>query len=240
MGFDGFKHGWGTPTVPFDGDRQVEVAIAEHARFRETLGPDVALMIDAAGMFDPQQAHRLIGGLRPLNMLFVEEPTNQDTVQPTRRLKRGFPDVKIALGERLMTRWDFRPWFEQQAIDICQADPSHCGGISELVKIAHFAEVYGIQMSPHNPYGPVALAACAHVAAAIQNFLILEHCPIQPWFDQVQSLRVPVVNGHIDLHELGRRPGLGVELDLELVKRRGHLALTARRYVQADGSTPLI
>ncbi len=240
LGFDAFKHGFGTPTDPYDGNLQVDVAIAEHARFRETLGPEAALMIDAAGMFDPQQAHRLIAGLRPLNMLFVEEPTNQDTIEPTLRLKRDFPDVKIALGERFITRWDFRPWFEQQAIDVCQADPSHCGGISELVKIAHFAEVYGIQVAPHNPYGPVALAACAHVAAAIQNFLILEHCPIQPWFDQIQTLRVPIVNGSVDVNELGRRPGLGIELDMELVKSRGHIALAGRRYSQADGATPLI
>jgi L-alanine-DL-glutamate epimerase-like enolase superfamily enzyme len=95
-------------------------------------------------------------------------------------------------------------------------------------------------MAPHNPYGPVALAACAHVAAAIQNFLILEHCPIQPWFEQVQTLRVPVVKGHVDMTELGRRPGLGVELNMELVKSRGHVALAARRYIQADGATPLI
>ncbi len=240
LGFDAFKHGWGSPTVPYDGDRQVDVAVAEHTRFRETLGPGTALMIDAGGMFDPQQAHRLIAGLEPLNMLFVEEPTNQDTMEPTLRLKRDFPGVKIAVGERLITRWDFRPWFEAQALDVCQADICHVGGISELMKIAHFAEVYGIQMAPHNPYGPVALAACAHAAAAMQNFLILEHCPIQPWFDQVQVDKVPIVAGHVDLAALGERPGLGVELDMDLVRSRGHVALTGRRYLQADGATPLL
>jgi galactonate dehydratase len=240
MGFDAFKHGWGTQTKPYDGDLQARVAVEEHARFRELLGPDVALMIDAAGMYTPQQAHRLIEGLRPLNMFFVEEPTNQDTVEPTLRLKRDFPDVRIAVGERMITRWDFRPWFEQQAIDVCQADTCHVGGISELMKIAHFAEVYGILMAPHNPYGPVALAACAHAAAAMQNFLILEHCPIQPWFDKVQAKKVPVVKGHIDINELAQRPGLGVELDWEIVKSRAwHIPFEGRRYVTKDGSTPL-
>ncbi|MBM3459849.1 MAG: mandelate racemase/muconate lactonizing enzyme family protein, partial [Armatimonadetes bacterium] len=240
LGFDAFKHGWGTPTTPFDGDRQVEVAIQEHTRFRELLGPDAALMIDAAGVFDPQQAHRLIQGLEPLGMLFVEEPTNQDTVEPTLRLKRDFPGVKIAVGERLLTRWDFRPWFETQAVDVCQADLCHAGGISELMRIAHYAEVYGIRMAPHNPYGPVALAACAHAAAAMQNFLILEHCPIQPWFDRVQVAPLPREGGYIDVAELGKRPGLGVELDLELVRSLPHAPLPARRQVQRDGSTPLL
>ena len=73
-------------------------------------------------MFSPAAAHRLLEGLRPLGMLFVEEPTNQDTLEPTLRLKHAFPDVRIAVGERLLTRWDFRPWFERQAIDVCQAE----------------------------------------------------------------------------------------------------------------------
>ena len=241
MGFGAFKSGWGPPTEPYDMARQAELAVAQHTELRQLLGPDTALMIDAAGMFDPQVAHRLIEGLRPLNMHFVEEPTNMDTVEPTLRLKRDFPDVPIAVGERLITRWDFRPWFEAQAIDVCQADISHAGGISELMKIAHFAEIYGITLAPHNPYGPVALAAAAHVSATIQNFNILEHCPLQPLFDQVQRLKVPVVQGHIDVDELGRRPGLGVELDMEVVAAHDqHRPLAACHYPRRDGSTPLL
>ena len=110
-----------------------------------------------------------------------------------------------------------------------------------MMKIAHYAEIYGITIAPHNPYGPVALAAGAHFGAAIQNFNILEHCPIQPWFDEVQTLKVPVVDGYIDENELARRPGLGVELDMDLVKSRSkHVALDGRRYLQSDGSTPTV
>ena len=95
-------------------------------------------------------------------------------------------------------------------------------------------------MAPHNPYGPVALAAAGHASAAMQNFLILEHCPIQPWFDKVQTLKVPVVAGHIDVSELEKRAGLGVELDMELVKSRQHIPLEVGRYETKDGSTPML
>jgi galactonate dehydratase len=100
-----------------------------------------------------------------------------------------------------------------------------------------FVEVYGITIAPHNPYGPVALAAAAHFSAAIQNFNILEHCPIQTWFDDVQTVKVPVVKGHVDLEELGSRPGLGVGLDMDLVKSRSHIAMQGIRYLNADGSS---
>jgi galactonate dehydratase len=241
LGFDAFKHGFGTVTRPFDALRQAEVAVAELRRLRAVLGDDTALMIDAAGMFDPAAAQRLVEGLEPLALLFVEEPTNQDTVAPTARLKRSFPGVRIAVGERMVSRWDFRPWFEQQAIDVCQADICHVGGISELMRIAHYAEVYGIVMAPHNPYGPVALAAAAQVAATIQNFLILEHCPLQPWFERVQRVPLPVTRGHIEVGELARRPGLGVELDDDaLAALSGHTPLDALHYETRDGGTPLI
>ena len=241
LGFDAFKHGFGSVSRPFDAQRQAEVAVADVRRLRQILGDDTALMVDAAGMFDPQAAHRLLQGLEPLAPLFVEEPTNQDTVAPTARLKHSFPGIRIALGERMVSRWDFRPWFEQQAIDVCQADICHAGGISELLRIAHYAEVYGILMAPHNPYGPVALAASAQVAAAIQNFLILEHCPLQPWFDRLQREPLPVTGGHIEVDELARRPGLGVELDeAALAAMTGHTPLDPRRYELRDGGTPLL
>ena len=240
MGFDAFKSGWGQPTEPYNEAGQVDIALQDFMKLREILGGGVALMIDAGGMFTPQAAHQLIAGLSPLNLLFIEEPTNQDTLEPTLRLKRDFPEVRIALGERAMTRWDLRPWFERQAIDICQADVSHVGGISELMRIAHFAEVYGISMAPHNPYGPVALAASTQVAAAMQNFLILEHCPLQPWFDRVQTLKVPIQKGYVDVNELAKRPGLGIDLDMDFVRANSHhIPLPPGRHLRSDGSTPL-
>ncbi len=238
-GFDAFKHGYGKPTSPFDLNRQVDVALEELTRLRRALGPEVALMIDCAGLFTPQTAHRLIEALVPLDMFFIEEPLEQSIIEPYLRLKRDFPNMCFAAGERWITRWDCREWFEQQAIDLCQVDISHTGGLSELMKIAHFAEVYGILIAPHNPYGPVALAASAHAAAAMQNFLILEHCRFRPYFDEVQKLRVPLVGGYIDVDELGRRPGLGVELDMELVQSRSFRALEDRRRENADGATNL-
>ncbi len=238
-GFDAFKVSYGAPVEPFDAEEQVDIAIAELARYRQALGPKTALMIDCAGVFTPQAAHRLVEGLESLGLFFVEEPLEQSLVEPYLRLKRDFPQVRFAAGERWTTRWDCREWFERQAIDVSQVDISHTGGLSELMKIAHFAEVYGISIAPHNPYGPVALAAAAHAGAAMQNFLILEHCRYADHFAAVQTLKVPIAGGCIDVDELGRRPGLGVELDWDLVDSRPYQTLATRRRIRADGSMDL-
>jgi galactonate dehydratase len=145
--------------------------------------------------------------------------------------------MRIASGERVCTRWGFREWLERGAVDVIQADVSHCGGISELLKIAHCAEVYNVRLAPHNPYGPVALAASAHACAAIANFLILEHCRLQPWFDQVQKFGPTIRQGCVELDD---RPGLGVELNLDVLERHPYQPMPLRTFQDRWGAIPLI
>jgi galactonate dehydratase len=80
----------------------------------------------------------------------------------------------IALGERLFSRWDFKPFFEAGAVDIIQPDLSHAGGILEVRKIAAMAETYDIALAPHCPLGPLALGACLQIAACTPNHAIQE------------------------------------------------------------------
>jgi galactonate dehydratase len=238
-GFDAFKAGQSEIPKPFDAQRLAANEVDTFVQTRQAVGPDVALMIDCGGLHTPQSAHRLMEGLEPLNMLFVEEPFEQSMVEPYLRLKRDFPQVPLAAGERWMTRWDCREWFERQAIDVCQVDISHTGGISELMRIASFAEIYGILVAPHNPYGPVALAAAAHASAAMPNFLLLEHCRLRPHFEQLQTLSVPLEGGYINMDRLGQRPGLGVDIDFSYLKDYPFKALDERRTYLPDGAMPL-
>jgi galactonate dehydratase len=237
-GFDAFKFGPGRYVEPYDDEKQVDVALAVAKEIREAGGPDVELMIDCGGIFSLQAAHRLTEGLRDeVGMLFVEEPVNMDTPDGLISLRQSFPDVRIAAGERNMTRWGFREWLEGGAVDVVQPDISHAGGISELMRIATYAEVYNVTVAPHNPYGPVALAAAAHAAAAMPNFLILEHCRHRPWLDEVQLQGPRVVDGAITLEDT---PGLGVELDWDYVNAHPYQALNLRTFHDRDNALPLI
>ena len=105
------------------------------------------------------------------------------------------------------------------------------------MRIATCAEAYNVQIAPHNPYGPVALAAAAHAALAMPNFLIPEHCRHRPWLDEVQIQGMPVAKGRIEVPD---RPGLGVELDWDYVKRHPYQRLDLRTFHDADGSLPLV
>jgi galactonate dehydratase len=148
-------------------------------------------------------------------------------------LRRAFPDVRIAAGERVMTRWGFREWLETETVDVIQADIAHCGGISELLRIAACAEVYNVKLAPHNPYGPVAMASNLHACAAMQNFLILEHCRLRPAFERVQVAGPRIVGGYVHLSDA---PGLGVELDWDFIKKNPFCSIPMRLQFDSDGA----
>jgi galactonate dehydratase len=234
-GFTAFKFGPGRYVQPFDEEKQVDCALALARELRHAGGADCDLMIDCQGVFSLQAAHRLIQGLDEVRTLFVEEPVNADTPRSLAALRRAFPRVRIAAGERQMTRWGFREWLEMDAVDVIQPDVSHCGGISELLRIAAGAEVYNLAVAPHNPYGPVALAASVHACAAMQNFLILEHCRHRPWFDEVQKFGPRVQAGCVLLPD---RPGLGVELDWDYVNGHPYQRLEQARLIDRDSGMP--
>ncbi|MBC8228169.1 galactonate dehydratase [bacterium] len=236
-GFTAFKWGYGPTGKPFDEEENIRAAHETAQAIVEATDDRLELMVDCAGLFSLNGAMRLIRGLQDYRMLFVEEPVCVDNINEMEQLHQAGLGVNLALGERFCTRWAFREFLERRAVDIVQPDICHAGGIGELRKIATMAEVYGVKVAPHNPYGPVALAAAVHFAAVTSNFLILEYCRRTPLFFQVQKHGITIVNGYA---ELPTEPGLGVELDEELIAQYPYQPLKIREYYGADGSVPLI
>ena len=122
---------------------------------------------------------------------------------------------------------------ENQLADIIQPDVSHCFGISELHRIAAAAETYYIRLAPHNPNGPISTAAAVQVCAAIPNFAILETIDSPPWHQKVQKEPLKFANGYI---ELPTAPGLGVDLDEEVIRARPYTPRQDISSSYADGS----
>lgn len=121
---------------------------------------------------------RVLKELEPYYPLFVEEPVLPENTEEMVRVARS-TSIPIAAGERLFGRFGFRRLIEQQAVSVVQPDLCHCGGIFEARKIAAMAETYYMQVAPHNPLGPISLAACLQLDACIPNLLAQEH-PAMP------------------------------------------------------------
>jgi len=146
-------------------------AVAE--RVAEVRATGIEVGIDFHGRVHKPMARGLLKAIEPYRPMFAEEVLLSEQVVEIAQLA-DFTTVPIAMGERLYSRWDFRPFLERGAIDIAQPDLSHAGGISECRRIAALAETYDVAFAPHCPIGPIALAACLQVAAATPNFVIQE------------------------------------------------------------------
>jgi galactonate dehydratase len=233
MGYSALKLG----THLVDGVMDERAAIAQTARVvervRQEVGPKVDLALDNHGRFAPVFAIELARALAPFNLLFFEEAVPPDNLAALEKVAEAKAGIPLATGERLFDKWDYRTLIEKQTVDIVQPDICHAGGISELKKIAAMAETYYIQVAPHNPNGPVATAASLHLAAAIPNFIILELAQSQPYRDQVQKVGWHVKDGWI---ELERRPGLGIELDHDVIAAHPYAVREYSPTYYADGS----
>ncbi|KAH8830100.1 enolase C-terminal domain-like protein [Flagelloscypha sp. PMI_526] len=191
----------------------------------KSLGLDAGL--DFHGRVHRPLAKQLARALEPHRPLFIEEPLLPAHPNELKALYAQ-TTIPIALGERLFTRQDVRPYFEAGCIDIIQPDISHAGGISETKKIATMAETYDIGVAPHCPLGPLAFAASLHIGFSTPNFVICEmswkmHYNAGP-FDLFTYMNNPdifqVKEGMISLLE---GAGLGVEINEPLVREQDKL-----------------
>ena len=146
-------------------------AVVERVQAAQAQGVDVGL--DFHGRVHRPLAKQLAKALEPLGLLFIEEPLLSENHEGLADIAR-ITSTPIALGERLYSRWDFKPFFESGVVDIIQPDLSHAGGLLECRKIAAMAEAYDIAVAPHCPLGPLALAACLQLAACTPNVAIQE------------------------------------------------------------------
>lgn len=210
-------------------------AFAERiGQLRQTVGPKIDIMVDDHGRGRPSSGVRLMQALEPFDLFFLEEPTQPDDVEGLARVRAANPKMDLATGERLYSKWDFRSLLEQRLVDVIQPDLCHAGGISECKKIAAMAEAYYVNVAPHNPQGPVATAAAAHLSMSIPNFHILEFVRSEPYRDQALTEPWVVEKGNLLVPNL---PGLGVDLNVETLQASTpHLTRIPRDAFAADGS----
>ena len=166
-GYTAFKAGpagkWRAHEPPARIDEFVKAAYT----MREWVGDDVDLFFDFHGKMTPALAIEICEEIKGMRPGFVEEPIPQENKGSLKVVSQAVP-FPIATGERLLSR---RELFEANAVAIIQPDVSHCGGMSELRRIASMAEVYYIHTAPHCAIGPVAFSASLQVDACTAKLL---------------------------------------------------------------------
>lgn len=141
---------------------------------REKIGMEIDIANDAHAKWNLPNAIRIVREMEPLRPMWHEELISPLNEEAHRRLQ-AVTSTPIAAAERLMTRYQHRRFIESSSARISMPDLTWTGGISEVKKIAVLASAHQKPIAPHDSVGPVNMIACAHIAMAIPNVMIMEY-----------------------------------------------------------------
>jgi galactonate dehydratase len=234
-GFTAFKTMAVPETMPLEGLRPIKYAEACVRAMREAVGDNIDIMVDCHARPSPRMGLLFAKALEPYGLYWFEEPCWPETVEDIALIQRAV-STPIATGERLVSQYAVREYLEKRACSVLQCDITHCGGLSEARRIAAMAEAYRVALAPHNPQGPVSTAASVEFGFATPSYIICEsvHADV-PW-------RQDVVKEGFTVDTKGRvvrpsdKPGMGIEINEEEVKKHPFAQELPQRSFYADGS----
>ncbi|MCI2416030.1 mandelate racemase/muconate lactonizing enzyme family protein [Saccharopolyspora sp. K220] len=178
------------------------------ATVRDVVGYDIPLAVDHFGHIAVDSCIRIGHALEPFTLAWLEDMIPWQFTSQWRQLTAAV-STPTCTGEDIYLKENFRPLLDNEAVRVIHPDPATSGGILETKKIGDLAEEYGVPMALHMAASPIATLAAVHIAAATQNFLVLEHhaADVPRWSELVTGLPNPlIVDGHITVPDA---PGLG-------------------------------
>ncbi len=195
----------------------VEQQIEYLAAIREAVGDKTDIILECHGRYDPQWAIELAKRAEPYKPFLIEDPIRHENPQALAEV-RASTKIPLATGERLHNKWDFREIVINGYVTYLRPDVCHCGGISEMKKIAAFGEVFYRDLIPHNNAGPLGTAATLHAALAIPNVALIEAPVVNSDARPDVGSPFPTVDNGYALPRDG--PGLGIAFDEKLARSR--------------------
>lgn len=205
---------------------KVDAVVERVAAIRDAFGRELGLAVDFHGRVHRAMAAVLLRELEPFGLMWVEEPLLPENGDLLPRLAAS-TSIPIATGERLHSRWEFKPLLESRSVAVIQPDVS-ITGLFEMEKISRMAEAYDTAVAPHCPNGPISLAASLQVDACVGNVVIQEQSLGIHYNRGYSSLRQAEMHAYLlDPRPLSpvqgylpvpSGPGLGIEVDEERVR----------------------
>ncbi len=207
----GFKGGYGST----DQNTSHEVVAGLEAligTFREAVGPEVGIMLDLNFNFKTEGNIQIAKALEPFGLMWLEV----DSYDPAalRQVKDSL-SMPLASGENLFAMRGYRPYLEAHSMDVVVIDVLW-NGLAQAKKIADMAEIYEMNVAPHNHYSHLATLIAAQFCMVVPNVRILEvDVDDIPWKDELITRAPEIRDGYLDLPE---GPGWGAELNEEVLR----------------------
>lgn len=216
MGYTGLKFDVFGNYYDWIDEKGLKLAYDRVRAVRDATEGQVDLLIEHHGRFNPNSAIMVAKRLGEFNPLFMEEPIHPDNLEALKKY-RAATDVRVALGERILTKEQVVYVLSNNLTDFLQADITNIGGVTQARKVCAIAEAFGVEMAFHNAFGPIQNAVTIQLDAAIPNFLIQEsfYDVFPSWKRDLVKDQSKIENGFTTVP---KRPGLGVEVDEKILE----------------------
>lgn len=186
---------------------------------RDAVGDDIEVAFDCHWRFDVPTAVRVAEAVEEVRPMWLEDPVPFDLAALAAVQQRT--SIPVAAGETGYLVEGFRPLIDARAVSIVTPDAQKCGGLAEAKRIFDDARLANLQAAPHCIASPLGLVATAHACAAVSNVLSIEfHGVDVPFWGELVATGNPIEDGYV---RVPNAPGLGVELDEEVVARYSRL-----------------
>ena len=190
--------------------RQIETLIGT---FRDAVGPDVDINLDLNFNFKPESCMRIAKVLEQFDLLWLE----LDMYSPEAILQiKQSTDTKICTGENLFYPREYLPYFQKHAADVFMIDVPW-NGFSQSKKVGDLAEVFELNVAPHNYYSHLSSFISSSLCAVLPNVRIMElDIDDVPWKDDLVTEPPEIIDGCMTIP---KRPGWGTDLnEVELAR----------------------
>ena len=222
----------------------IELAAPRMIAVRESVGPGPALGVDYHHAFSVAEAASFCQCLPPGTLDYIEDPIREATPGAYAALRR-MTDIPFAVGEVFTSKWEWRPYIEQDLVQLARIDIGNVGGLTESMKVAGWCETHYVDMMPHLAISPLSTAAIIHYLAALPNVAWMEDrnrnrdATFKPR-DPDMYPRQPTPEG--PRYPVTDDPGLGVEINEEAIAEASveeHLAAGEQKRQHRRDGAPL-
>ncbi len=233
--FDPFGAAWRTMSME---DRHLSIDIVRAVR--ETVGPDVQIMIEGHSRFSVSEAVYVGDAIAEFEPTWFEEPTPHQNIDSTVEVARKI-NVPVATGESYSSVHQHAELLSRNAVHIIQPEPGAMGGIWRTRQVCAMADAFYATVAPHNAQGPISTATCIQIGAATPNLLVQELFDEfnVGWEQDIVTSHATVVDGRLQIPET---PGLGVDLNWPELEKHPYqqsnfLPLFAPGWERREGET---
>jgi galactonate dehydratase len=224
-GFTAFKNGidpvLGVPSARYTytlTSAQLRNVARAYGNCREAVGEEIDIAVHCHNELDTPSAIGVAKAVEPMNPLFIEDALNPTFSEGWMALRRA-TRVPLLTGEKLELVRGFRPFLDNQAVDIIHPDLAFAGGITGVKKIADFAALTRTPVALHNVGSLVLTYANAHFGSSIQNFYRSESQLGRPnhYIEAMAAGSPPDVRK--GLLKVPTGPGLGLEMNPDFLRK---------------------